>query len=93
MSKKNDSLYDITDYVMEDAKKPNSTYAALNGVEYWEILFTLKSGIGWIGPGFAYISGVILDIVLTIMVICSMPFVRRSGHFQVQYFFIIAKKH
>ena len=33
-------------------------------------------------PGIANPTGVILIIVLTIMVVCSMPFVRRSGHFE-----------
>lgn len=51
--------------------------------EYWEFLFTLKSKIGFVGPGFAYLSGIVLIIVLTVMFICSMPFVRRKGHFQV----------
>ncbi|KAL4216481.1 NADPH oxidase 5 [Mactra antiquata] len=49
-----------------------------------EILFTAKAGIGFVG-GSAYITGWLLDIILVVMVICSMPFVRRSGHFQVFY--------
>ena len=36
--------------------------------------------------GIASPTGVVLIIILTIMVICAMPFVRRSGHFQVFYF-------
>nr|XP_054749918.1 NADPH oxidase 5-like [Lytechinus pictus] len=36
--------------------------------------------------GSAFLTGWVLDVVLAIMVICSMPFVRRSGHFQVFYF-------
>ncbi|XP_030829321.1 NADPH oxidase 5 [Strongylocentrotus purpuratus] len=36
--------------------------------------------------GSAFLTGWVLDIILAIMVICSMPFVRRSGHFQVFYF-------
>ena len=33
-------------------------------------------------PGWANPTGIILIIVLTVMVICSMPQVRRSGHFE-----------
>ena len=34
-------------------------------------------------PGFANPTGVALIIILTLMVVCSMSFVRRSGYFQV----------
>jgi hypothetical protein len=33
--------------------------------------------------GFAPLSGVILFIILAIIVICSMQWIRRGGHFQV----------
>ena len=51
-------------------------------------LFTLNSRPGIFGliPGVANPTGVSLIIILTIMVICSMDFVRRSGKFQVFYF-------
>ncbi|XP_070178601.1 NADPH oxidase 5-like isoform X2 [Littorina saxatilis] len=49
-----------------------------------EILFTLKADVGWVF-GFAPLSGVILDVILAVMVICSMDFVRRSGFFEVFY--------
>lgn len=48
----------------------------------FEILFTLKAKVGWF-YGFAPLSGVILDVILLIMFICSMEFVRRSGCFEV----------
>ena len=66
---------------------PNVTTAAPNpvtGLAYWEILLTFKGPAGWLIGGTAYLSGVVLDIMLLIMVICSMPFVRRGGHFQVK---------
>ena len=31
-------------------------------------------------------TGVALIVILSIMVICSMPFVRNSGHFEIFYF-------
>ena len=52
-------------------------------VAYWEYLFTLKTGVGYVGPGFAFVSGVVLDVILFIMVICSLPYIRRNGYFQV----------
>ena len=57
-------------------------------VVYWEYLLTMKSGVGYVGPGFAFISGVILDVVLLIMVICSLPVIRKNGYFQVTYSYI-----
>ena len=57
--------------------KPNGTY-----VEVWEYLFTTKGGQGWF-YGTAGITGVILSIILVIMIICSQPFVRKKGHFEV----------
>ncbi|XP_071098234.1 NADPH oxidase 5-like [Haliotis cracherodii] len=47
-------------------------------------IFTTEADIGWVA-GFAPLSGVLLVVVFVIMFICSMPFVRKSGHFQVFY--------
>lgn len=47
-----------------------------------DVLFTTKYKIGWIG-GTAYLTGYALIIILAVMIICSMPFVRRKGYFQV----------
>ncbi|CAF1133458.1 unnamed protein product [Adineta steineri] len=47
-------------------------------------MFTTKHGIGWIGD-FAPLSGIILCIILIIIVICSMQWIRRGGHFQIFY--------
>ena len=46
-------------------------------------IFTLDSSIGWLIGGTAYMSGVVLDLILVIMVVCSLSCVRRSGHFEV----------
>ncbi|XP_067653613.1 NADPH oxidase 5-like isoform X1 [Haliotis asinina] len=47
-------------------------------------IFTTQANIGWVA-GFAPLSGVLLVIVFVVMFICSMPFVRRSGCFEVFY--------
>ena len=50
---------------------------------YGEWLFTSKPGVfGMIG-GCANPTGVSLIVILTIMVLCSLPCVRRSGRFEV----------
>lgn len=53
------------------------------GLEYWEFLFTLRSGIGWIGPGFACLSGFTLVVILAVLAVFSLPCVRQSGYFEV----------
>ncbi|KAJ8311445.1 hypothetical protein KUTeg_010800 [Tegillarca granosa] len=50
----------------------------------WEILFTTKSGIGWVGYS-AILTGWALDIIVIIMIVCSLSFIREGGHFQVFY--------
>lgn len=59
------------------ANEPNATYA------YWEYLLSTHTDVGWVN-GSAGITGIILLLVLIVMVICSQPFVRRTGHFEVQ---------
>uniref|UniRef100_A0A3B3T8K7 NADPH oxidase 5 n=1 Tax=Paramormyrops kingsleyae TaxID=1676925 RepID=A0A3B3T8K7_9TELE len=50
----------------------------------WEYLLTTRPGIGWVG-GTASITGVVLQLLICLMVLCSCTFVRRSGHFEVFY--------
>ncbi|KAK9728753.1 Ferric reductase NAD binding domain [Popillia japonica] len=50
-----------------------------------DFLFTTKPGFGGLIPGLAFPTGIVLIIILTIMFICSQPFVRRRGSFQVFY--------
>jgi len=52
---------------------------------YFEWIFTTRPGMFGMG-GSANTSGVALMAIIIIMFICSQPFVRRSGHFQVFYF-------
>eukprot|EP00105_Crassostrea_gigas_P046632 XP_019930780.1 PREDICTED: NADPH oxidase 5 [Crassostrea gigas] len=49
-----------------------------------DILFTQKANMGWVA-GTAYITGWPILGILIIMTICSLPFVRRGGHFEVFY--------
>lgn len=53
---------------------------------YWEYIFTLMSGVGFVGPGFAYLSGFILMVLLLFMFVCALPCIRRKGYFQVKLF-------
>ena len=49
----------------------------------WEWIFTSNPGVFGLVKGYANITGIILIIVLTIMFFCSLPIVRKSGHFLV----------
>ena len=49
-----------------------------------EWLFTLKPGVFGHVSGYANITGVAMIIVLTIIVIFSLPPMRKNGHFQVK---------
>ncbi|XP_061533149.1 NADPH oxidase 5 [Phycodurus eques] len=50
----------------------------------WEYLLTTRPGIGWV-KGTASVTGVVLQVVVCLMGLCSSTFVRRSGHFEVFY--------
>ncbi|XP_049929775.1 NADPH oxidase 5 [Epinephelus moara] len=50
----------------------------------WEYLLTTRPGIGWV-KGTASVTGVVLQVLISLMVLCSSTFVRRSGHFEVFY--------
>ncbi|XP_028287549.1 NADPH oxidase 5 [Parambassis ranga] len=50
----------------------------------WEYLLTTRPGVGWV-KGTASLTGVILQVFICLMVLCSSTFVRRSGHFEVFY--------
>uniref|UniRef100_A0A668RZC7 Uncharacterized protein n=1 Tax=Oreochromis aureus TaxID=47969 RepID=A0A668RZC7_OREAU len=50
----------------------------------WEYLLTTRPGIGWV-KGTASLTGVVLQVLICLMVLCSSTFVRRSGHFEVFY--------
>ena len=50
---------------------------------YGDWIFTWGPGIFGLVPGTANLIGVILIIMLTVMVVCSLPCIRRNGNFEV----------
>ena len=67
-----------------------ATPGEVNGttLKVWEYLFTTRGGQGWFYST-AGITGVLLSAILIVMIICSQPFVRRKGHFEVRKYIII----
>ncbi|CAF3549158.1 unnamed protein product [Rotaria sp. Silwood1] len=61
-----------------------ANFARLDDYSWVTYMFTTKPNIGWI-HGFTPLSGVILCVILTIIVVCSMQWIRRGGHFQIFY--------
>ncbi|XP_070619704.1 NADPH oxidase 5 [Erythrolamprus reginae] len=57
---------------------------AKDGYRLWEYLFTTQPGIGWI-HGTASLTGFLLQLLISLMLVCSTTLVRRSGHFEVFY--------
>jgi len=53
---------------------------------YHDWILSWSPGVFGIIGGIANPTGVALIIILTVMAICSMPFVRKSGRFEVFYF-------
>ncbi|KAG9488993.1 hypothetical protein GDO78_005147 [Eleutherodactylus coqui] len=49
---------------------------------FWEYLLTLRPGIGWV-YGSASITGILLQLLICLMLVCSSTFVRKGGHFEV----------
>ena len=55
---------------------------------YWEWMLTSKPHVFGLFGGWANPTGILLLLILTVMFICSLPFVRRRGHFEVNYIYI-----
>ena len=53
---------------------------------YADWMLTMKPNMFGLIHGIANITGIVLMCILTIMFICSLPFVRRRGHFEIFYF-------
>ena len=53
---------------------------------YYDWLFTTKPHCLGLIDGWAFPTGIALIITITVMYICAMPCVRRSGHFEAFYF-------
>lgn len=49
-----------------------------------EWLFTTKPGVFGLIGGYANPTGVVLIVILIVMFVCSQPFVRRGGSFEVR---------
>ncbi|XP_035771284.1 NADPH oxidase 5 [Neolamprologus brichardi] len=85
-------LHQIVGYAILGFTLVHTTAHAFNFVqmtasgEYslWEYLLTTRPGIGWV-KGTASLTGVVLQVLICLMVLCSSTFVRRSGHFEVFY--------
>ena len=75
MATHNSDLFNIT--VCQVCNENSAPYS------YAEWIFTSKPGVFGLIKGCANPTGIALICILTTMVICSMPFVRRSGNFQV----------
>ncbi|KAJ6651232.1 hypothetical protein lerEdw1_021170 [Lerista edwardsae] len=54
---------------------------AQGSFRFWEFLLTTRPGIGWI-YGTASITGLLLQLLVSLMLVCSSAFVRQSGHFE-----------
>jgi NADPH oxidase 5 len=48
-----------------------------------EWMLTMRPGLFGLIPGIANPTGLALIVILSIMFVCSMPFVRRGGCFEV----------
>ncbi|RWS11597.1 NADPH oxidase 5-like isoform X2 [Dinothrombium tinctorium] len=58
----------------------------ITSISLYDILFTANLGIGWI-YGSANLTGWILCVALVLMIITSLPYMRKSGHFEIFYYF------
>ena len=50
-----------------------------------ELLFGVSANIGWV-YGTACITGWILLAILIVMILSSLPVMRKTGHFEVKIF-------
>ena len=62
-----------------------------DGLPLWKYFFYVQTGLGWV-YGTAGLTGCCLLIILTIMVLCSLPCVRRKGYFEVSTQSMIRRK-
>ncbi|XP_053319757.1 NADPH oxidase 5 [Spea bombifrons] len=51
---------------------------------FWQYLLTVAPGIGWI-YGTASITGIFLQLLICLTLVCSSTFVRKGGHFEIFY--------
>ncbi|CAF1305315.1 unnamed protein product, partial [Didymodactylos carnosus] len=61
-------------------------FAVISSPYSWaQLMFTFLANQDTIVRGFAPLSGIVLLLITTVIIICSMEFVRRSGHFEIFY--------
>ncbi|KAM4749054.1 NADPH oxidase 5-like [Rhinophrynus dorsalis] len=51
---------------------------------FWEYLLTMRPGIGWV-YGLASLTGIILQFLISLTIVCSSNCVRKGGHFEIFY--------
>ncbi|XP_068128546.1 NADPH oxidase 5 isoform X2 [Hyperolius riggenbachi] len=51
---------------------------------FWEYFLTLQPGIGWV-YGSASLTGIFLQLLICLSLVCSSTFVRKGGHFEIFY--------
>lgn len=66
-------------FEIEDTENPSCNHSM------WFCLIGVDTGLGWVG-GSAGLTGFLLTIILIIMVVCSLPIVRRKGAFEIFFF-------
>jgi hypothetical protein len=74
--------YNISLFSCERIADTNRT---AGGLPYpiWQYFFFIGTDFGWV-CGSAGLTGVLLLFILIVMVLCSLPCVRRRGHFEVR---------
>ncbi|XP_055700750.1 NADPH oxidase 5 [Phlebotomus papatasi] len=72
-------LFNFTLLVVNDPVVNHGNYSSAT----W--IFTSKPGLFGLIPGYANPTGIALVFILAVMFICSQPFVRRGGSFEIFY--------
>ena len=84
-------LYDTPTPELTRPPSPTvDTNRTAGGLPYplWQYFFFVGTDLGWV-CGSAGLTGVLLLLILIVMVLCSLPCVRRRGHFEVSHFDIM----
>eukprot|EP00092_Neocalanus_flemingeri_P018191 GFUD01019688.1.p1 GENE.GFUD01019688.1~~GFUD01019688.1.p1 ORF type:complete len:1116 (+),score=193.24 GFUD01019688.1:205-3552(+) len=75
-----DSIYNNGSFVCQSCDEKSSPWS------YVDWIFTTKPQMFGLLAGSANPTGVALICILIIMFVCSLPFIRRRGHFELFYF-------
>ena len=74
--------YDLLIFMLQHASHTVLLSLTPDGLPVWKYFFFVRTGLGWVG-GTAGLTGDGLIIILSVMVLCSLPWVRRKGYFEV----------